>query len=99
MMWVSEFICPPSEKSPTYPWNALEHTKTTPNQEFMIRDSFHLGVKGDSWGMRKRGMLGVLRLYKVRPLFADGEKSGVKYVITPRSGRVYIYIYNPSETM
>ena len=37
----------------------LEHTKTTPNKQFMFRNSFHLGLKGDTWGM-VQGYVGVL---------------------------------------
>ena len=37
----------------------LEHTQTF-NHLFMVRNSFHLRVKGDAWGMRNRGYVGVL---------------------------------------
>ena len=36
-----------SKTLPTDPWSIPQ----TPNQQFMFRNSFHLGVKGDVWGM------------------------------------------------
>ena len=36
-----------SKTLPTDPWSIPQ----TPNQQFMVRNSFHLGVKGDVWGM------------------------------------------------
>lgn len=39
-------------KSLNYPnITRKEHTKTTPNQQFMFPNSFHVVMKGDSWGM------------------------------------------------
>ena len=36
-----------SRNFPTYPWNIPQ----TRNQQFMVRNSFHLGVKGEAWGL------------------------------------------------
>ena len=44
-----------SKNFPTYPERNIPQT---PNQQFMVRNSFHLGLKGDAWGIRNRGMLG-----------------------------------------
>ena len=43
-----------SKNFPTDPWSIPQ----TPNQQFMVRNSFHLGVKGDVWGMLQ-GYVGV----------------------------------------
>ena len=55
-----------SKNFATYPWNIPQ----TPNQQFMFRNSFHLGVKGEAWGMLQ-GHVGVplesiLALFLVR---------------------------------
>ena len=43
-----------SKTLPTDPWSIPQ----TPNQQFMFRNSFHLGVKGDVWGMLYPGYVG-----------------------------------------
>ena len=35
-----------------------EHTPNPLAQQFMVRNSFHLEVKGDVWGMRLSGYVG-----------------------------------------
>ena len=43
----------------TFQQTPVSHTPNPLAQQFMVRNSFHLGVKGDVWGMRYPGYVGV----------------------------------------